>query len=73
MESASILSTAERSAQVALMRDICKQAAEVVAWLSEEDETRADGKMSASFGRLVSEDGRLVSEERLGRSNWALV
>lgn len=39
MESASILSTAERSAQVALMRDICKQAAEVVAWLSEEDET----------------------------------
>ncbi|KAL7906018.1 heterokaryon incompatibility protein domain-containing protein [Trichoderma velutinum] len=31
-------STAERSAQVALMRDIYKQAAEVVVWLGEEDE-----------------------------------
>lgn len=30
--------TAERSAQVALMRDIYKQAAEVVVWLGEEDE-----------------------------------
>ncbi|KKP07170.1 hypothetical protein THAR02_00706 [Trichoderma harzianum] len=31
-------STAERSAQVALMRDIYKQAAEVIVWLGEEDE-----------------------------------
>lgn len=31
-------STAERSAQVALMRDICKQAADVGVWLGEEDE-----------------------------------
>ncbi|KAL6888021.1 heterokaryon incompatibility domain-containing protein [Trichoderma evansii] len=31
-------SIAERSAQVALMRDIYKQAAEVVVWLGEEDE-----------------------------------
>lgn len=30
-------STAERSAQVALTRDICKQAAEVIVWLGEED------------------------------------
>ncbi|UKZ49207.1 hypothetical protein TrVGV298_003450 [Trichoderma virens] len=31
-------STAERSSQVALMRDIYKQAAEVIVWLGEEDE-----------------------------------
>lgn len=31
-------SIAERSAQVALMRDIYKQAAEVIVWLGEEDE-----------------------------------
>ncbi|KAL7944943.1 heterokaryon incompatibility protein domain-containing protein [Trichoderma barbatum] len=31
-------STAERSAQIALMRDIYKQAAEVVVWLGEDNE-----------------------------------
>lgn len=56
------------------MRDIYKQAAEVVVWLGEEDEAsktaislsarhcahergqEADGEMSLSFGRLVSEE-----------------